>query len=188
MQLYFIFPLPHRPSSRSFLFIRSPDVHWFCRDLLMCHAYFCIYIRILKSYFSHCLVLSVRQLWLFLSPCCPVHHLICTQIHTFPVSSACVFPSGLWSSSSSSYISAFSTCLNVCSSSFLITSLQVLLGYLLDVCVTFLLPLMTIGQVADHYCHGFQSCPSLLTGYTFTLCGIFYFPWHRHQMEGTTGF
>ena len=27
------------------------------------------------------------------------------------------------------------------------------------------------------------------TGYTFThLCGIFYFPWHRHQIEGTNGF
>ena len=26
------------------------------------------------------------------------------------------------------------------------------------------------------------------TGYTFTPCGIFYFPWHRHQVEGTNGF
>ena len=26
------------------------------------------------------------------------------------------------------------------------------------------------------------------TGYTFTTCGIFYFPWHRHQIEGSTGF
>ena len=27
------------------------------------------------------------------------------------------------------------------------------------------------------------------TGYTFTPCvGSFYFPWHRHQTEGTTGF
>ena len=28
------------------------------------------------------------------------------------------------------------------------------------------------------------------TGYTFTpyRCGIFYFPWHRHQIEGTNGF
>ena len=27
------------------------------------------------------------------------------------------------------------------------------------------------------------------TGYTFyPLCGIVYFPWHRHQIEGTNGF
>ena len=28
------------------------------------------------------------------------------------------------------------------------------------------------------------------TGYTciYPLCGIFYFPWHRHQIEGTNGF
>ena len=26
------------------------------------------------------------------------------------------------------------------------------------------------------------------TGYTFTPFGIFYFPWYKHQIEGTTGF
>ena len=26
------------------------------------------------------------------------------------------------------------------------------------------------------------------TGYIYPLCGIFYFPWHRHQVEGTNGF
>ena len=26
------------------------------------------------------------------------------------------------------------------------------------------------------------------TGYKFTPCGIFYFPWHRHQIEGTISF
>ena len=26
------------------------------------------------------------------------------------------------------------------------------------------------------------------TGYTFTPCVVFYFPWHRHQIEGTNGF
>ena len=28
------------------------------------------------------------------------------------------------------------------------------------------------------------------TGYTriYPLCGVFYFPWHRHQIEGTNGF
>ena len=24
--------------------------------------------------------------------------------------------------------------------------------------------------------------------YIYPLCGIFYFPWHRHQLEGTDGF
>ena len=29
----------------------------------------------------------------------------------------------------------------------------------------------------------------LTTGYTFTPCvGIFYFPWHRHQVEGVKSF
>jgi len=35
----------------------------------------------------------------FLSPCCPVHHLICAQTHDVHVSLTCVFPSGLWMSS-----------------------------------------------------------------------------------------
>ena len=26
------------------------------------------------------------------------------------------------------------------------------------------------------------------TGYTVTSCGVFYYPWHRHQIEGTIGF
>ena len=34
----------------------------------------------------------------------------------------------------------------------------------------------------------FSTISESTTGYTFTPCGIFYFPWHRHQIEGTTGF
>ena len=30
--------------------------------------------------------------------------------------------------------------------------------------------------------------PRQVTGYTFTPCEIFHFPWHRHQIEGTNGF
>ena len=38
-----------------------------------------------------------------------------------------------------------------------------------------------------------QSFPSLelvspQQVFTISLCGVFYFPWHRHQVEGTNGF
>ena len=87
-------------------------------------------------------------------------------------------------------------------------------NYLLIITL-YLFPLNDLGQLADHYCHWFlkegkflygtvsnpQDCSKAL--YTFLelyfyinplqithlpLCGILYFPWHRHQIEGTTGF
>ena len=47
----------------------------------------------------------------------------------------------------------------------------------------------------EYYTQGyFYSCPSLRVEstigymYSYPLCGIFYFPWLRHQIEGTDGF
>ena len=49
-----------------------------------------------------------------------------------------------------------------------------------------LLPLNDLGQLADHYCHWFLELS--FSRIRLHMCGIFYFPWHRHQIEGTTGF
>ena len=39
-------------------------------------------------------------------------------------------------------------------------------------------------DIIDQVEHG--RSPQQVTVYP--LCGIFYFPWHRHQIEGTNGF
>ena len=31
-------------------------------------------------------------------------------------------------------------------------------------------------------------CTESMARFSISLCGIFYFPWHRHQVEGTSSF
>ena len=55
--------------------------------------------------------------------------------------------------------------------------------------------LQTAHSRANTFLSGLESCPStrLECGvhdrlHIYPLCGIFYFPWHRHRVEGTNGF